>query len=118
MAQNTAGQTLTINVLASGSEVIGKDVFDGTAIVAADYVEIACGFKPSYVVWENQTDGTKAEWYVGMAADTAIKTVAAGTRTTLGSAAITVTERGFRVSQNAGSALILASKTCYFRAVA
>lgn len=116
MAQNTAGQTLTLNPSQSGLEVIGKDVFDATAIVAADYVEILCGFQPNYVCWENQTDLIKGEWYAGMAADSAIKTVSAGTRTNLGSNAITVTPRGFRISQNATSALILASKTCYFTA--
>lgn len=116
MAQNTAGQTLTINPSQSGLEVIGKDVFDATAIVTTDYVEITCGFQPNYVCWENQTDLTKGEWYVGMAADSAIKTIAAGTRSALGSNGITVTPRGFRVSQNATSALILASKTCLFTA--
>lgn len=116
MAQNTAGQTLTMTVNASGSDVVGKDVFDATAIVAADYVEIACGFKPTYICWENQTDGVKGEWYFGMAADSCIKTVAAGTRTTVSSNAITPVDRGFRISQNATTALILASKTCYFTA--
>ena len=118
MPQNTAGQTVTTNVLACGTDVVGKIVFDATAIVAADWIEVPVGFKPSYIVFENYTDGVKGEWYFGMPNDSAIKTIANGTRTVLSSNAITPTERGFRVSQNATTAFILASKTIQFRAAA
>lgn len=95
----------------------GMVVFDGTAIVAADYVEIDVGFQPRYVRWTNITDRIQGEFFVGMAADSALKTAAAGTRTlevTGGNHGITLTARGFRVAQNATLALILANKTCQF----
>lgn len=97
----------------------GKVVFDATAIVTTDYVEIDCGFQPSVVEWENLTDRTNIKWYDGMAANTCVKTIAAGTRTNeTVNGGITVTANGFRVSQNATLAAILASKTCYFVAQA
>ena len=122
MAQNTAGQTLT--QVGSGGitqSAGGSVVFDATAITAADYVEIVCGFQPTYVVWENNTDRTRGEWFQGMAANSCLKTVAAGTRTlevTGGNGGITQTSTGFRVLQNATLALILASKTCTWHAFA
>ena len=122
MAENTAGQTLT-NAARDGAmrQAQGKVVFDATAITATDYVEIDCGFKPTKVTWENATDRVKGEWYHGMDDNSCIKTAAAGTRTlevTGGNGGITVTERGFRVLQNATLGLILASKTCYWKAEA
>jgi hypothetical protein len=119
MAQNTAGQTLTLN----SSEVSpgfaeGKLVFDGTAITAADYVEIQVGFKPKYVKFNNITDRICVEFYAGMTADNCLKTAAAGTRTLeTTNQGITLTDRGFRVSQNATLAVIAASKTCQFIAL-
>lgn len=116
MAQNTAGQTLTLN----SSEISpgfaqGKLVFDATAITAADYVEIPVGFKPKYVQFVNATDRITVEHYAGMADDTCVKTAAAGTRTLeTTNQGITLVGRGFRVSQNATLAVIAASKTCYF----
>jgi len=118
MAKNTT-YTLTKTVSPSGDIVTGKVVFDATAIVAADYVEIDVGFKPTYIRWENATDRVALEFFDGMANESAIKTAAAGTRTlevTGGNKGITLTDRGFRVAQNATLAAILASKTCYFRA--
>lgn len=122
MSQNTAGQTLTYNP-SQGSAAFanGLDVFDGTAITTTDYVEIICGFKPKYVKWENVTDRICGEFYEGMAANSCIKTAAAGTRTlevTGGNGGITLTQTGFRVLQNATLALVLASKTCAWRAQA
>lgn len=120
MAQNTAGQTLTYNPSqGSAAWANGLDVFDATGITAADYVEINVGFKPKYVKWENVTDRVCGEFYEGMAADSCIKTVAAGTRTleiTSGNGGITLTQTGFRVLQNATLALVLASKTCAWQA--
>lgn len=97
----------------------GKVVYDSTAITAADSTRIVTGFKPRYVAWENATDRTKIEWYEGMADNTCIKTVAAGTRTLeTSNGGITVDSQGFRVLQNATLAAVLASKTCYYRAEA
>lgn len=119
MAQNIAGQTKTYNI-SQGTTAFanGLDVFDATAIVAADYVEIVVGFKPKYVKWENVTDRVCGEFYEGMADNSCIKTAAAGTRTlevTGGNGGITLTNTGFRVLQNATLALVLASKTCAWR---
>ena len=83
MAINIAGQTVTGNGVPSDAPKtkVGRIVFDATAIVAADSVVVPLGFTPKYVAWENVTDRTKIEWYEGMAANTCIKTAAAGTRT-------------------------------------
>jgi len=122
MAINVAGQTITQSQKQdSPAQHVGKDVFDATAIVAADSVSVTCGFLPRYIVWENVTDRIKGEWYEGMAANSCIKTVAAGTRTlevTGGNGGITINadNRGFSVLQNATLALILASKTCQWMA--
>jgi hypothetical protein len=122
MAQNTAGQTLTYNTSqGSAATAVGMNVIDATAITAADYIEIVVGFKPKYVKWENVTDRICGEFYEGMAANSCIKTAAAGTRTlevTGGNGGITLTQTGFRVLQNATLALVLASKTCVWRAAA
>src|SRR4051812_2291995 len=71
-------QTPADGIASSGPQqrVVGKVVFDATAIVAADSVSITCGFQPRYVCWENVTDRVKVEWYEGMAADSCIKTAA------------------------------------------
>ncbi len=56
------------------------------------------GFQPRYVKVVNLTDRIQGEWYEGMAADSMIKTVAAGTRTLVTSDAITVSENGFTLA--------------------
>lgn len=126
MAINTAGQTQTGNNAPSDAprSKVGRVVFDATAIVAADFVVMQVGFTPKYIVWENVTDRIKNEWYEGMAADSAVNTVAAGTRTlstTGANGGFTLCDsdgtantsgRYFKVSQNATLAAILASKTC------
>lgn len=120
MAQNTAGQTLVYNASqATPAFANGKDSFDATAITAADYVEINVGFKPKYVQWVNVTDQISAEFFEGMADNSAFKTAANGTRTlevTGGNGGITLTSTGFRVLQNATLGLIAASKVCYWQA--
>jgi hypothetical protein len=130
MAINTAGQTLTGNTPSGDSPrtKVGRTVFDATAITAADSVVVSLGFTPKYFAWENVTDRIKGEWYEGMAANSCIKTVAAGTRTlevTGGNGGITVCDsdgtanangRYVAVLQNATLALILASKTCTWMA--
>ena len=135
MAINVAGQTLAqgtsdgIVKYASGSVT-----FDATAIVAADYTSINVGFVPRMIVWDNVTDRIQNVWYDGMANDSAVNTVAAGTRTL----SITGSNKGFvvgksgvdassfsgtnpgpgqfQVSQNATLGAILASKVCRWQA--
>ena len=123
MAINTAGQTLTGNAPSydAPKSKVGRLVFDATAIVAADSVLMTLGFTPKYIAVENVTDRVKIEWYEGMAANTCIKTAAAGTRTletTNGGITVcdsdgtaNVNGRYFSVLQNATLAVILASKT-------
>lgn len=136
MPANIAGQTASS--LINGSPLLraqGRIVFDATAIVATDYLEVFPGFVPTYVKFENITDRVCIEFYTGMAANSCIKTAAAGTRTlevTGGNGGITVPPVGtvtvggvstgpasvgsFRVLQNATLAAILASKTCEWMA--
>lgn len=125
MAINTAGQTATggVSVTDQIRWKTGRIVFDATAITAADYVVVSVGFTPKYIVWENITDRIKNEWYEGMAADSAINTVAAGTRTlstTGANGGFTICDsdgtantsgRYFKVIQNATLGMVLASKT-------
>lgn len=118
MARNTT-YTLTTYKEGDNSTVTGSVVFDGTAITAADYIEIDVGFKPRFVRVENVTDRIAAEHWQGMADESCVKTAAAGTRTlevTGANKGITLTTRGFRVAQNATLGLIAASKTLYFTA--
>lgn len=53
--------------------------FTTTATAAAVVIDL--GFTPAYFQWVNETDRISYEWYSGMAANTTLKTVAAGTRT-------------------------------------
>ena len=129
MALNTAGQTRTGNAAPTGQANFktGRIVLDGTAITAADYLLVEVGFTPKYIAFENVTDRIKVEWYEGMAADTCIKTAAAGTRTletTNKGLAVTDNQgnanadgRCFTVSQNATLAVIAASKTLTWMAI-
>ena len=96
-----------------GGDMMGKIVFDATAIVATDFIDINVGFKPRYVKVVNVTDRITCEYYAGMADNTCVKTAAAGTGT-LETKGITLTGRGFKVSQDAALALIAASKTLHF----
>lgn len=119
MAENTTYTHTPLNGDGISGIHSGKVVFDATAIVAADYVEIDLGFKPSYVCWENITDRTRGEHWQGMADESCVKTANTGARTlevTGVNKGITLTENGFRVAQNATLALILASKTCHYLA--
>lgn len=132
MAYNTAGQTATGATPPADppKTKIGRIVFDATAITAADSVIVSVGFTPKYIVWENVTDRIKNEWYEGMAADSAINTVAAGTRTlstTGANGGFTVCDsdgtantagRCFKIIQNATLGAILASKTTTWMATA
>ncbi len=119
MAQNTT-LTLTYNKSqGTPAAAVGKVVFDATAITAADYIEVTTGFTPKYVKFDNVTDRICVEFYEGMTADTCVKTAAAGTRTLeTTNKGVTIVTGGFRVSQNATLAVIAASKTCQFLALA
>lgn len=120
MAESTAGQT-RLHKFAEGVAHManGSITFDATAITAADYVEVNVGFTPKFLEWSNDTSRIKLEWRDGMAANSAIKVAAVGTRTlevTGGNGGITVIDKGFRVSQNATLAAILASQVCRWNA--
>lgn len=124
MAVNSSGQTLSGNTPAADppKSKVGRVVFDATSITAADYAVYTVGFTPRYIRFQNITDRISVEWFEGMAADTCLKTAAAGTKTiettNLG---ITICDsdgtantsgRYFKVAQNATLAVIAASKTC------
>lgn len=129
MAINTAGQTITGNSVPSDSPQtkVGRIVFDATSITAADSVVVSLGFTPrSTWCGGTVTDRIKIEWYEGMAANTSIDPVAAGTRTLeTTNGGITVCDsdgvaktdgKAFAVLQNATLAAILASKVCTWAA--
>jgi hypothetical protein len=42
---------------------------------------ITVGFTPRYIEWVDRTNRITLQWYEGMAANSAVRTVAAGTRT-------------------------------------
>ena len=125
MANNIAGQTITGNSAPSDSpkNKVGRIMFDATAIVPTDFVVIVLGYTPRSIRWENLTDRIRCEWFDGMAADSALNIVAAGTRTlsitsTNGGFTIcdpdgtpNVSGRCFKVIQNATLGAVLASKT-------
>ncbi len=118
MAENLANTRFFTPSQANGQFNTGKVVFPATAIVATDYTEVDCGYKPKYVRWENMTDRVSLEWFEGMAQDSALKTAASGTKSLEPTNGITVNDLGFRVVQNAGVGAILASKDCYWKAIA
>lgn len=65
----------------------GSFLNEGTA----EAVVVDLGFSPKYFLFLNETDRISYEWFDGMAEDTTLKTVAAGTRTLdTGDAAINV----------------------------
>ena len=78
---------------------VGQVVTDAAA--AAD-TTFNTGFTPRYVQWVDRTTLTMLEWFEGMAANSAVRTVAAGTRTLDVAAGITVADpatgvRGFTI---------------------
>lgn len=82
-----------------------------TDAVAAVATTFQVGFLPRHVLFVNITDLLLDEWFDGMAADTALHTVAAGTRTLLGSGGITVGAVAGGGFVTLAAALIIASKT-------
>lgn len=71
---------------------LGRYIDTGTV---AEFDVTTVGFKPRYVKVVNTTSGDMLEWFEGMADASAIKTVAAGTRTIITTLGITPLENGF-----------------------
>lgn len=118
MSRNTAWTATQDNGQHTPGTATARVVFPATAINTAFFSEFNVGFRPRYVQFVNLTDRTTIEYYDGMAANTCLKTAAAGTRTLeTVNGGITLTNTGFFVSQNATLAAILASKDCQFLAV-
>lgn len=120
MAINVAGQTLSQNTASDPRQniAVGRDAFDATGIVPADFTAIITGFKPKYVRVENVTSRIAVEFWEGMVANTCIKTAAAGTKTIeVANGGLTMRDSGFEISQNATLAIILASQTLQWMAV-
>jgi len=67
-----------------------------TSSTAAAF-DITTGFKPLWVRVVNETSGDMYEWYHGMAAAEAVKTLAAGTRSIITTLGITQLSYGFTV---------------------
>lgn len=82
---------LTTNLVSESAGVVnyanGQVVTDAGA--AAD-TTFNPGFVPRYIKWVDRTNRIMLEWWEGMAANSAIRTVAAGTRTLDVSSGITV----------------------------
>jgi hypothetical protein len=99
MANNTAfTQTGNTGGTDAPQVKVGRVTMPATAITAADYLVQSVGFTPRYVLWDNNTSRIKLEWYEGMAADTCLKTAAAGTRT------IETTNKGITICDADGTA--------------
>lgn len=112
---------------AAPASAAGRITYPATSIVAADHTVVEVGFTPRYIQWCDVTSRVQLEWFEGMAANTCIKTAAAGTRTIeTTNGGITVcdsdgtanpTGRCFKVLQNATLAAILASEVVNWRAL-
>lgn len=82
------------NVPATANNVaVGRFLDTGT--VANTF--ITTGFKPRYVKVMNTTSLDSEEWFEGMAADSAVKQVTAGTSSLITSNGITVANNGFYI---------------------
>jgi hypothetical protein len=111
---------LTTNTQSNAAGIVnraqGQVVTDAGA--AAD-TTFTCGFIPRYIKFVNATDRIVLEFYEGMAANSALRTVAAGTVTLDVAAGITL---GTTALNTAGqftvkAADIPASKTLYWEAI-
>jgi hypothetical protein len=80
-------QTITVSQ-GDGVHRIATARYLDTGTVAAYTFDV--GFTPKYVRFSNVTSRDMLEWFEGMAAASAVKTVAAGTRTLITSNGITV----------------------------
>ena len=117
MADNANAPVVQNDPTAVGNFATGGVLYPATAIVVSEFTRVFIGFAPRYVKWVNATDGITIEWFAGMGDNTSIKTAADGA-VTLEALGITVDARGFRVSQVAALAAVLASKQCYWLAQA
>lgn len=101
---------LTTNTQANAESICniatGQVVSDSGS--AADSV-FQLGFKPRYIRWVNLTDRIVLEWYDGMAANSALRDVAAGTATLDVSSGITVGSGAGTSSENPSSFTIKAA---------
>jgi hypothetical protein len=106
---------------ADGARVkVGRLTLGADSITATDHLLQEVGFTPRYIRFWNVTDRISIEWYEGMAANTCLKTAAAGTQTLeTTNGGITVCDsdgtantsgRCFKVLQNATLAVVVASK--------
>jgi len=113
-------RTLTTNTMSQAASVCniatGKWVADAGTGVAMTFTP---GFTPRHIQFVNATDRITDEWYEGMAADSAIETAAAGTRTLETSGGITVgsAAAGTGNSFTVHADLVPASKTGYWVAI-
>ena len=80
----TSSQT---NAVENGKRATGSHLDDAASPAA---ISVTVGFTPRYVLCLNQTTRVQFEWFEGMTAAHALKTVAAGTRTAETSGGITV----------------------------
>lgn len=105
---------LTTNTRSNSNSVVnlasGRMVSDAGAAAA---VELTLGFMPRSFRFINLTDRIEYEWFEGMAAGTAIKTVAAGTRTLDASSDVVVNSDG---SVDLAAAAVIASKAFAWQA--
>jgi len=84
MALSTNTQT---NASSISNVAVGQVVTDAGGAVDTVFT---CGFQPRYVKWVNRTDSIQLEYFEGMAANSAVRTVAVGTRTLDVSSGITL----------------------------
>ena len=121
MAINTTyTQNGNTGAVDSRAPKVGRLTLGADSITAADFLQQEVGFTPRYIrVW-NVTDRVSIEWFEGMAANTALKTAAAGTQTLeTSNGGITICDsdgtantsgRYFKILQNSSLAVVLASK--------
>ena len=87
-------QTVTQKNPNSVSHMATGRVLDTGTVAAFD---VDTGFRPRYVRIINTTSRDMMEWFEGMDDASAIKTVAAGTRTKITSNGVTVDATGFTI---------------------
>lgn len=85
-------QTITTSTGDGVSRVATGRYLDTGTVAAYDFT---CGFTPKYVKVVNVTSRDELEWFEGMADASAVKTVAAGTRTLITTLGITPLTDGF-----------------------
>lgn len=89
----TITQSQSMHPASVANIAVGRYYTDGTAAAFT----ITTGFRPRYVRVENLTDRNGLEWFEGMADLSALKTVAAGTKTLVTVLGITDNANGFTV---------------------